>query len=132
MPSTRDTWIWYGLAALFVLVPGCVALSRVGMELVVSSGSAGEGSLGTFLGAFALTVLASWAGVLFSLLLTVGLFLDSRQLRRTDGDWAPTPLYALAGIVHAVGTTLLAAFAVSVPVIGYYLYQRRRRKTTAN
>jgi len=126
MPSTRDTWVWYGLATLFVLVPGCVALSRVGMELVISSGSAGEGSLGTFLGAFALTVLASWAGVLFSLLLTVGLFLDSRHLRQTDGDWAPTPLYALAGIAHAVGATLLAAFAVSVPVIGYYLYRRRR------
>ncbi|EMA20983.1 MULTISPECIES: hypothetical protein [Haloarcula] len=101
------------------------------MELFVSSASAGEGSLGTFLGAFALTVLASWAGMLFSLLLTVGLFLDSRQLRRTDGDWTPTPLYALGGIVHGVGTTLLAAFAVSVPVIGYYLYRRRTRDTTA-
>lgn len=130
MPSTRDTWIWYGLAALFVLPPGCMALSRLSMELFVSSASAGEGSLGTFLGAFALSVLASWAGVLFSLLLTVGLLLDSRQLRRTDGDWSPTPLYALAGIVHAVGTTLLAAFAVSVPVIGYYLYRRRKRDTT--
>nr|WP_241432606.1 hypothetical protein [Haloarcula californiae] len=126
MPSTRDTWVWYGLATLFVLAPGCVALSRVGMELVISSGSAGERSLGTFLGAFALTVLASWAGVLFSLLLTVGLFLDSRHLRQTDGGWTPTPLYALAGIAHAVGATLLAAFAVSVPVIGYYLYRRRR------
>jgi len=130
MPATRDSWIWYGLAALFVLVPGCVALSRVGMALVVSSGSVSDGNLGTFLGAFALTVLASWAGVLFSLLLTVGLFLDSRQLRQTDSDWAPTSLYALAGIVHAVGTTLFAAFVVSVPVIGYYLYRRQRRDTT--
>ncbi|MFU1781337.1 hypothetical protein ACM16X_08145 [Haloarcula japonica] len=101
------------------------------MELFISSGSTGEGSVGTYLGAFALTVLAGWAGVLFSLLLTVGLFLDSRQLRRTDRDWSPTPLYALAGIAHAVGTTLFAAFAVSVPVIGYYLYRRRERDTTA-
>jgi len=131
MPSTRDRWIWYGLAALFVLPPGCTALSRLSMELFISSGSASEGSLGTFLGAFALTVLTSWAGVLFSLLLTVGLFLDSRHRRRTDGGWQPTPLYALAGIVHGVGTSLLAAFAVSVPVVGYYLYRRRRRDTTA-
>ena len=132
MPSTKDTWVWYGLAWLFVLVPGCVALSKVGMGLFISSGSAGEGSLGTFLGAFALTVVGSWAGVLFSLLLTVALFLDSRHFRRTDGDWTPTPLYALAGIIHAVGTTLLAAFAVSVPVIGYYLYRRHRREPTAS
>nr|WP_239642242.1 hypothetical protein [Haloarcula amylolytica] len=130
MPSTRDTWIWYGLGALFVLPPGCMALARLSMELFISSGSASDGSLGTFLGAFALTVLASWASVLFSLLLTVGLFLDSRHLRRTDGDWSPTPLYALAGIVHGVGSTLLAAFAVSVPVVGYYLYRRRTRDTT--
>jgi hypothetical protein len=125
MPSTRDTWIWYGLAALFVLPPGCIALSRFSMQLFVSSTATGEGSLGTFLGAFALTVLANWAAVLFSLLLAVGLLLDSRHLQRTDGDWSPTPLYALAGVVHGVGTSLLPAFAVSVPVIGYYLYRRR-------
>ncbi|MGB9951627.1 hypothetical protein ACOZ4F_04410 [Haloarcula marismortui] len=100
------------------------------MALVVSSGSVSDGNLGTFLGAFALTVLASWASVLFSLLLTVGLFFYSRQLRGTDRDWSPTPLSALAGIVHAVGTTLFATFVVSVPVVGYYLYRRRRRDTS--
>ncbi|WP_137683742.1 hypothetical protein [Haloarcula mannanilytica] len=101
------------------------------MELFISSTSTGEGSIGTLLGVFALTVLASWAGVLFSLLLTVGLFLDSRHLRRADANWTPTPLYALAGVVHGVGTALLPAFAVSVPVIGYYLYRRRGRNATA-
>ncbi|MDS0220447.1 hypothetical protein NDI54_03670 [Haloarcula sp. S1AR25-5A] len=124
MPSTRETLIRYGLAALFVLPPACIALSRFAMQLFVSSTATGAGSLGTFLGAFALTVLASWAAVLFSLLLAVGLFLDSRRVQRTEGGWSPTPLYALAGVVHGVGTALLPAFAVSVPVIGYYLYRR--------
>jgi len=131
MPSTRDRWIWYGLAALFVLPPGCVVLSRLSMELFISSTSTGTVNLGTSLGAFALTVLTSWAGVLFSLLLTVGLLLDSRHLRRTGSDWTPTPLYALAGVVHGLGSTLLAAFAVSVPVIGYYLCRRREWGVTA-
>ncbi|EMA08637.1 hypothetical protein C437_08127 [Haloarcula vallismortis ATCC 29715] len=101
------------------------------MRLFISATSTGEVNAGTSLGMFALTVLTNWAAVLFSVLLTVGLFLDSRRLRRTDGGWQPTPLYALAGIVHGVGSTLLAAFAVSVPVMGYYLYRRRRRDTTA-
>ncbi|KAA9400063.1 hypothetical protein Har1130_13645 [Haloarcula sp. CBA1130] len=101
------------------------------MRLFISATATGEVNVGASLGVFALTVLTSWAAVLFSVLLTVGLFLDSRQLRRTDADWTPTPLYALAGIVHGVGSTLLAAFAVSVPVIGYYLYRRRKRDTTA-
>ncbi|PYZ03260.1 hypothetical protein C8039_15385 [Halogeometricum sp. wsp3] len=70
------------------------------------------------LGAFAVTVLASWAGVLFSLLLTVGLFPSVDTSGRPRGQ-DPFTLYALAGIA-AVGATLLAAFAVSVPVIGYY------------
>ncbi|WP_135303323.1 hypothetical protein [Haloarcula amylovorans] len=130
MPSTRDSWTWYGLVVLFALSPLCVLLSRLSLRgFVTSSGGEAVTPL-TALALFALTTLASWASILFGLGLAIALYLDSHRLGGTAADWQPTRLYALTGLVHAAGA-LVFPFALSVPVVGYYLVRRRRTLSAA-
>ncbi|GGO02041.1 hypothetical protein [Haloarcula pellucida] len=126
MPSNTDRWTWYGLLVLFALPPMCLVLSRLSLRGFAMSMGGDPVTPLTAIAFFLLTTLAGWAGVLFGLALAVALWFDSRRLVGTDCDWRPTPLYALAGVVHAAGTMLFVPFVVSVPAVGYYLVRRRR------
>ena len=54
---------------------------------------------------------------------------DVRALRRAP-EWSPSITRPLVGIVHLAGVVLPAAFALSVPLLSYYLYGRHKRIPT--
>jgi hypothetical protein len=54
---------------------------------------------------------------------------DVRALRRAP-EWFPSIAWPLVGVVHLAGVVLPVSFALSVPLLSYYLYGRRERIST--
>lgn len=76
---------------------------------------------------FVVTVHTGWSSYLFAIVVAVALVMDARALRDHPA-WNPNPwLAAGVAIVLLAGAVLAAPYLLSVPVIAYYVYQRRQR-----
>jgi hypothetical protein len=125
---SRSSW-WFGVV-LFPVVPALSLLSGAASRTFIAA-SASEADLNVGVGvvSFILGVISFWVGRLVGVIVLVCLLGDIRALRRAPG-WSPSIAWPLVGTVHLAGVVLPAAFALSIPLLSYYLYGRRRRVST--
>ncbi|MBB6646550.1 hypothetical protein [Halobellus ruber] len=125
---SRAPW-WFGVV-LCPVVPALSLLSGAASRTFVAvSGSGADLNVGVGVASFILGVISFWGGILVGVIVLVCLLGDVRALRRAPG-WSPSIAWPLAGIVHLAGVVLPAAFALSVPLLSYYLYGRREHIST--
>lgn len=119
--TTNPSWR-YGVY-VFPLAPLLSAISYVGSRTMLS---AMNDELWSFLAGFVLSVLSQWLAVSFALVVLAAVVLDARALGTREA-WEPnTFVYGFAGLVHLFGAVLWMAYLLSVPALGYYVYQRRQ------
>jgi hypothetical protein len=123
--SSPPYW-WYGVA-LFPFVVLTSVITPFAMQRFVSaSTTAGEPNVAAALASFALTILASWLGILVAVIVLVCLVADVWALRKCDA-WSPSWVWGLAGVAHLAGALFSPILLGSVPALSYYLYRRRNR-----
>ena len=123
---SRSSW-WFGVV-LFPVVPVLSLLSGAASRTFISA-AASEADLNVGVASFVLGVISFWGALLVGVIVLVCLLGDVRALRRAP-EWSPSIAWPLVGIVHLAGVVLPAAFALSVPLLSYYLYGRRERIST--
>lgn len=125
---SRSPW-WFGVV-LFPVVPVLSLLSGAASRtFIAASASEADLNVGVGVASFILGVISFWGGILVGVIVLVSLLGDIRVLRRAP-EWSPSIAWPLVGIVHLAGVVLPAAFALSVPLLSYYLYGRRERIST--
>ena len=125
---SRSSW-WFGVV-LFPVVPVLSLLSGAASRMfIAASASEADLNVGVGVASFILGVISFWGGILVGVIVLVCLLGDVRALRRTP-EWSPSITWPLVGIVHLAGVVLPAAFALSVPLLSYYLYGRHKRIPT--
>jgi hypothetical protein len=123
---SRSSW-WFGVI-LFPVVPALSLLSGAASRTFIAASEA-DLNVGVGVASFILGVISFWGGILVGVIVLVCLLGDVRALRRAP-EWSPRITWPLVGIVHLAGVVLPAAFALSVPLLSYYLYGRRERIPT--
>ena len=125
---SRSSW-WFGVI-LFPVVPALSLLSGAASRtFVAASGSEADLNVGVGVASFILGALSFWGALLVGVIVLVCLLGDVRALGRAP-EWSPSIAWPLVGIVHLAGVVLPAAFALSVPLLSYYLYGRHERTST--
>jgi len=124
---SRSSW-WFGVV-LFPVVPALSLLSRAASRtFITASGSEADLNVGVGVASFILGAISFW-GILVGMIVLVCLLGDIRALRRAP-EWSPSITWPLAGILHLGCVVFPAAFALSVPLLSYYLHGRRERSPT--
>ena len=96
---------------------------------IAASTSEADLNVGVGVASFVLGVISFWGGILVGVIVLVCLLGDVRALRRAP-EWSPSIAWPLVGVVHLAGVVLPTAFALSVPLLSYYMCGRRKRVPT--
>ncbi|ELZ87280.1 hypothetical protein C453_02979 [Haloferax elongans ATCC BAA-1513] len=70
---------------------------------------------------------AQGAAMLLAVIVLGALVLDIHELQKTDDSWHPHWAWVVPGVVNIAGPLFSPAFAVSLPLLTFYLYRRGKR-----
>lgn len=123
--SSPSYW-WYGVALFPVVVLTSILTPFATQQFVTASTAAGEPKVAAAFASFALSILASWLGIVVAVIVLVCLVADVWALRRRAA-WSPSWAWGLAGVAHLTGSLFSPLLLGSVPALSYYIYRRRDR-----
>jgi hypothetical protein len=111
-------------------VPALSLLSGLASRtFIAASASEADLNVGVGVASFVLGIISFWGALLVGVIVLVCLLGDVRALRR-EPEWSPSIAWSLAGIAQLAGVVFPAAFVLSVPLLSYYLYERREHVST--
>lgn len=127
-----DTRWWYGIALpIGSIVLAWGAWATLHLVSVRQPGTppflapAGTTGTGSFLASIAATVLFVVLTALSVPVFSLSLFMDSREIRRADDDWAPSPiLYGGISLLHLPSLFVPPIQLFTLPAGAWYLYRR--------